>query len=727
MSQFGTDVTSADEVASHTTVKEGVVEAPALMEGLTDTFKRAGAMFTASKKGKNDKIVNDFRKRQLLIADAYAQGVGTSAMAKTKMRQNLMDTLDASPDSVAGEIMKAQAALGVFGAADIVEKGSREEQIRFAKQDALIASGFLDSDDDSEEGFQKAESDALNTAEAKRRYDTVMDTFNLKLKSHAITQAERTEIEGQRKDEADRFVRDTAPAELNGMKATFDRIIAASGTEAEKMEAIEQQFIAFQGQISATLGDMTSQMSGSMMGPFDQMKELYLKKASGAMTDAELKRDVENTLIYQKKQMVVDPKLARIAAAQDLFQFGPAAVQLETEAYKRLVDLGAFNSGDDSIETVSPYKAGRTEEAALTEYVKQIDSALASGDDKKMASAATNFNNYLDSIVDFENRVKRDPKSAMGIISVMSSPTFLKTIRENPNSFSNRDEAAGVLREHYDKEVWGMVEREFENNSIIFPYTDYTGADQSEVKDTSEVVTAIATNSGMMFVAADGGTREAKAKAKELNKTLKPIINETLQAFAHLEGSDDYAAQWEKAQEFILSSQGTPDTSDDLDIDDFLEDTIPENTDYVADPAGYSVNSSMNPLLNVSEGASKMLRHDAGEKMEKTLAGPYARLVKGFGGDVIINDALAKAGTTRERQTKGSRHFHGDALDLSTAGMSNAEKLKLFREAKKAGFSGFGFGNNILHVDTGPNRAWKYSNKYFGGVNVDDLINEAKR
>ena len=67
-----------------------------------------------------------------------------------------------------------------------------------------------------------------------------------------------------------------------------------------------------------------------------------------------------------------------------------------------------------------------------------------------------------------------------------------------------------------------------------------------------------------------------------------------------------------------------------------------------------------------------------------------------FGGPIQINDGLAKAGTTRERNTPNSQHFNGTALDLSTAGMSNADKGRLFQAAKSAGFKGFGFGSTIL-------------------------------
>jgi uncharacterized protein YcbK (DUF882 family) len=97
------------------------------------------------------------------------------------------------------------------------------------------------------------------------------------------------------------------------------------------------------------------------------------------------------------------------------------------------------------------------------------------------------------------------------------------------------------------------------------------------------------------------------------------------------------------------------------------------------------------------------------------------RMAAIFGGPITINDAIAKRGTSRESQTQGSMHFHGRALDISTAGMTNEQKLQLVQAALQAGFTGFGFGNTILHVDTGTRRHWAYGNSSYGGMQVAQL------
>ena len=136
-------------------------------------------------------------------------------------------------------------------------------------------------------------------------------------------------------------------------------------------------------------------------------------------------------------------------------------------------------------------------------------------------------------------------------------------------------------------------------------------------------------------------------------------------------------------------------------------------------------NTSMKPTFTLTN-ASLLTKPEAPERMDSLLRGAFQTLQQNFGSELIINDALPKKGSTREKNTPNSRHFHGDALDVSVAGMSDSAKFKLVDAAKKAGFKGFGFGNNILHIDMGKNRGWSYGNDLFAGKPVSDLIAQIK-
>jgi len=138
----------------------------------------------------------------------------------------------------------------------------------------------------------------------------------------------------------------------------------------------------------------------------------------------------------------------------------------------------------------------------------------------------------------------------------------------------------------------------------------------------------------------------------------------------------------------------------------------------------YGINTSptMKPLLEATGKQSSLTKAYASEHMDDLLSGPYQQLQARLNKPLVINDAIAKSGTGRESSTKNSEHFHGNALDISTVGMTNAEKLELVAAAKEVGFQGYGFGENILHLDVGSKRAWSYGNTTYGGMNVSTLI-----
>jgi len=200
-------------------------------------------------------------------------------------------------------------------------------------------------------------------------------------------------------------------------------------------------------------------------------------------------------------------------------------------------------------------------------------------------------------------------------------------------------------------------------------------------------------------------------------------------------------------QDFDLSGDGTSLSTQDLDAmrgASPVDDPTPTGNERsygrqgrrgsgavdLPDPEGggsgsLRLNRSMGPLLDLDGSQSRMTQRDADSEMQETIR-MARRMAEIFGQSVTINDAIAKAGTSRERNTPGSQHFHGTALDLDISGFSDEEKLQLVNAALQAGFTGFGFGNNILHVDRGPRRHWDYGNSTFGGLRVASLGNAVR-
>tara|TARA_B100000497_G_scaffold123998_2_gene157676 strand:+ start:4364 stop:6874 length:2511 start_codon:yes stop_codon:yes gene_type:complete len=140
---------------------------------------------------------------------------------------------------------------------------------------------------------------------------------------------------------------------------------------------------------------------------------------------------------------------------------------------------------------------------------------------------------------------------------------------------------------------------------------------------------------------------------------------------------------------------------------------------------GINLSSANNPYITrQGDKTHPSIASGAVDNMNSLLANQYTLMQQYYGGKLIINDALPKANTSRKvaRVDNGyNQHWFGKALDISVAGMSNAQKDKLVAAATKAGFKGFGFGNTILHIDIGVRRVWSYDNTHFAGREVGSI------
>ena len=64
-----------------------------------------------------------------------------------------------------------------------------------------------------------------------------------------------------------------------------------------------------------------------------------------------------------------------------------------------------------------------------------------------------------------------------------------------------------------------------------------------------------------------------------------------------------------------------------------------------------------------------------------------------------------------------SMHLYGKAFDIDVHNWDDADRALLVAEAHTAGFTGFGFYDNFLHVDTGDTRRWGAPWSMTDGIN----------
>jgi hypothetical protein len=584
MAEFGSDATSVTTLSTAATVSGGVAKTSPVLEGMSNIFDAAGEYLTKKKEAKTVGTLAEFTNKQLAVADGVDQGRYNSKFARTMLRKNLMEAIEANP-LLAKELVASQSSIvGLAGGADVVKEGTDQEQRQKARNDAMVASGFMPADT-SDQDAKKYDVVMREAEEASRRHKMRMETLDEQLKINTLSSSERTRMEEEKKDVANRYIRDSSEATSLYLGTQFSNILKGDLSESEKQMAIEDLYNGWLSQTASTLGEAGTQEAQYMLKPIEALRDSYLKRATGEIGDAELKRQTDRAMATQKALALSDPAIAKLAVTSELFpQSGILAAIVGDEAVRRSV-LN-FLAADANPDAPAPnfYSNDLPTNKAGKAVGDAILNGLSSDDEVKKSAAQASLNKLFEGLEDNAGTIVRDPKKAKSVIDWMSSSSFYKAFKANPDAFEGIAGAKEVLERNYADEVWGLIDREFKNNKVQTYSKAKLGLKGGAFGDGTQEVTggaktenlpdgvaARSTSNGMEFYATSD-KREFAEKASELNRTLKPIINNNLKAFAHINGRNDYGTYWDEVSEMMLGSTTSGgDAGDDLSLKDFQE------------------------------------------------------------------------------------------------------------------------------------------------------------
>jgi len=132
-------------------------------------------------------------------------------------------------------------------------------------------------------------------------------------------------------------------------------------------------------------------------------------------------------------------------------------------------------------------------------------------------------------------------------------------------------------------------------------------------------------------------------------------------------------------------------------IDPEIEDPINADEDEFVKKEGV--------ILDPAESNASFVQPTAKTNIQRTL-GVFSKMEEIYGDKLTITDAIPAKNGTRSPQ---SQHFYGRALDVRITDKTNAQKEQMLKAAISAGFTGFGLGEYIMHIDLGPKRYWGYT------------------
>lgn len=580
---FGPDATALPDIPSAQTPKEGVAQEPVLLKGLTNIFEQA----TAVAKSKQKDVVAEFTKRQLLIAESYAQGnTKSAAFAQSLMRKNLVEMLDANPH-LAGEFLKAQAAItSLPGGAKIVDTGTDIENRFKAQRQEAEDMGILSygaSDDEAEKAIKTLQVAKASAENLKVR----MDTLELESKNMSLSKAKREMAQQELEKASLEMGKLFVPLERDRMKNKFNEILNSNASEADKVMAMQDYFEEMKAQAAVTLIHLSSDDRNALQAPFQLMFDAYLDRAKGGQTDAETTRMVDRIGKVQELLMMQTPELARAITASKLMGHQPTVLAMINKGGTFTGYLGEYLLGTDPSNpdaSVSPYvpRNDKEKRQALSTVLMGVSAGATSNDSELAEESVERIRRVLSDVDSYEGLLKKDKSSGIELVKWMSSKSFFDALQANPELGEDVRVAKDVIERNYSSNVWELISDKFQENKIVDWNSQFFDSDivsnEPILTPTPDAVGFRSTSSGMEFYALDSGNSLAVSKAKDLNKDLKPIINTTVQAMSHLEGTTNYKEMWERVGPEIIGG-GLADTGEqegDLVLNDFqqtLEDS----------------------------------------------------------------------------------------------------------------------------------------------------------
>lgn len=633
--EFGPQITQTSDLQSAVTPQQGVAKQPVLLKGLASLFDQAGAALEAKRSKDATNNVSEFTKRQLLVAEALDQGkISSSAHARTLMRKNLLDAIDANP-GLAAEYIKAQTSIiGLPGGADIVQEGNEEEQLQRRRRQGLVDAGLLAYDAD-ESTFRKTDLTVRTAEEASRQHQMRMQTLDEELKQQNVSEGRRKEIEAEKEQATIDFLRSAAPAEYLSFENQMKSILNDPNlSEAEKVNAINDYYNQWQANMSDQFGEISEHRGKAFAKPIEQYYQTYLARAKGEINDEAVERASARIIATGKLAALEDPTIAGLVVTSALvnsdqfLQVMSAANPEVQRAFNRFIAGSSVNNRTPE----SPITSQPDSKAALKQYLSAVSKGLTEAKtDEEASELMTRFREVLDGVTDYEGLLRKDPKAGIELVNWMASPDFLKIRQEHPELFEDVSDMQSVLESNYHDEVWEMVQREFTDANVVVMGVS-TGPQVGlvpEVVPTTSGVGVRTTSSGVEFFSLDPDNRDLVKEARRLNKELRPVINNTLKAGAHLEGRTDYGALWDQVATDFLGGEGIRETGggdegDELILQDFQE--------------------RARPILNLTNSSnllSLMDKHEGGGDYN-TLLGHAQRGGKEFEGVNVSNMSIGQ-------------------------------------------------------------------------------------
>lgn len=543
----------------------------------------------AAKQAQADKALAGYAKRVSSLNAAVEQGALSQASAQRQQRALYNEILANRPDLAEQLTTFSKNLSGTEGIGDTLAQGTAVDQQIKADTKAATAAGFINPGMTPE---QQAE--GLNQYRAQQHQINQMEFYSKQL---GITQ-QKLAIQSSRESiAASRTARANAAMDLqlkrNKMRvqqATAD--VAASYFDKTRSQLAQLSDDVASGKVTQEVGlarleEMKANFAGltmpirgvagadyvdAMTKPINDIIDAQRDFMSGKITKDIYQNKLDISNVRANLEIMSDPDMAKVITASKLTG-NTFSTALNAAFGSKLVDLVKRTmTGAAPGNMTSDDPAEQAQTKAYFDTIREVTKNLGNKDPRVVDPKETfkeveaHANQVLQGISDFSS-AQKNPSQLNAAMDYLASPEFY-ALQANGAKFSVDavEGAKNAVQINYNDKLIPAVRDEWEKNKTVlssslpaggFPAmggASPTGSVTQEATPTA--VRYVWTGNSIRFSPAPGFERNPSvmAKARELQKKVAPLINKSIRAAAHMDGSQDYSKYFKQNEEAFFGS-----------------------------------------------------------------------------------------------------------------------------------------------------------------------------
>lgn len=533
-----------------------------------------------------NQAVASFSQQQLKLASAVDQGVMSSQEARMRMRANYTSAISNNPGLTSILADTQKDILNTSGLGKVVADGTAAEQaqqavMREAAQAGWVKAGMTDDQSKaatlSFQEFKRAQQDidaqqnkiALQRAQMGLTSDQLsIQNQRQSLATGAINQqAARLNLqEKQLQVKSQQALGSMAGAyhdkfasDLNAIQADLDAGKIDRATALQRINAEEATFSQVANGVGAGAGRDHVE---ALLAPMKMRAQNARDFTSGKITLDVLQNQNNTAEALQVAQLTSSPEIAQTIAMSKLAR--NASPNIARVIDDRLVGLFQKNGMFDGTNKPADLTSHNAQEAStnknyfsmLKDSMTKVQSGSANDLEGTKQEVDTNLFNVMKGLNVYSLAVD-NPNQLNEVVDFLASSDFgsyTTKVGGIPNDAV--PQAKQVLEQQYSNVVLPTLKREYEKATVGLELRNTPKKDLGvgpfgmpiHLKDdqkASKLIQPVFNGTGVSFVSSVND-RVVQAKAKELNQKVAPILNRVVRMDAHLSGTQDYKAVYER-------------------------------------------------------------------------------------------------------------------------------------------------------------------------------------